>query len=407
MPSFTYKARIKGKLQQDTIEAEDEKSAYARLEKRRIKPLSIKIKPSKNPFASSKRGLAGIKFGKQKITQKDLVIFSRTFSTMMSAGLPLIQCLDILGSHAENETFGEIIFSVKKQVEGGENLSDAMKKYPQAFDSFYCNLIESGEVAGALDTIASRLALYLEKAAALRKKVKSAVVYPACILTVAVGVIVFLMIFVIPAFATMFEGGDGLPGPTAIVMAVSDAFRTKWHYMLGTLYGGYFFLNRMYATNRGRIIIDKYSLKLPVVGPLIQKVSIAKFTRTLSTLLSSGVPLIEGLEICARTSGNKTVELAVIQTIEAIKGGENIAGPLARAGVFPPMVTQMIDVGESSGSLDAMLAKIADFYDEEVDAAVGGLTALLEPALMVFLGIVVGFIVIAMYLPIFKMGGNI
>ncbi len=327
---------------------------------------------------------------------------------MIDAGLPLVQCLEILGNQAENKTFGGIILSVKSQIEIGANLSDSMKKYPEVFDSLYCNLIEAGEVGGILDTILRRLAAYIEKAASLKKKVKAAMVYPACIVTVAVLVVAFLMIFVIPAFAAMFEGGGAeLPGPTAFVMAVSDMFRTKWHYMIGTAYGIYFTIKKVYATEKGRIFIDKHILNFPVIGVLIRKVSVAKFTRTLGTLLSSGVPLIEGLDICARTSGNKTVELAVFKTIEAIKEGENIAGPLARESVFPPMVIQMIDVGENSGSLDSMLSKIADFYDEEVDTAVEGLTALLEPMLMVFLGLVVGFIVVAMYLPIFKMGETI
>jgi type IV pilus assembly protein PilC len=233
-------------------------------------------------------------------------------------------------------------------------------------------------------------------------------VYPACIVSVAVGVISFLMIFVIPAFTTMFNsGGAELPGPTAIVMAVSDIFRTKWYYMVGTSYAIYLVFRKLYATERGRALIDRYVLKIPVAGPLIRKVSIAKFSRTLGTLLSSGVALLEGLEICARTSGNKTVESTVMNTIEAIKSGDTIAAPLARGNIFPPMVIQMIDVGENSGSLDTMLAKIADFYDEEVDTAVIGLTALLEPALMVFLGLIVGFIVVAMYLPIFQMGSAV
>ena len=402
MPIFEYKARVKGDVQKSKVEAKDEKAAYAKLGKQGIKPFSVKKeRNSKSLFSSTV-------LGKKKVTQKDLVVFTRTFSTMINAGLPLNQCLDILGLHAENKDFGAIIFEVKGHIESGESLSSSLQKYPQAFDSFYCNLIESGEASGALDIIANRLAVYIEKAATLRKKVKSAMVYPACIVTVAVGVISFLMIFVIPAFTAMFNsGGAELPGPTAIVMAVSDLFRTKWYYMIGTAYGVYIIFNRLYATNRGRTVIDKYALKLPVVGPLIRKVSIAKFSRTLGTLLSSGVALIEGLEICARTSGNKTVELSVMQTIEAIKSGETIAAPLARGKVFPPMVIQMIDVGENSGSLDTMLTKISDFYDEEVDSAVEGLTALLEPALMVFLGLVVGFIVVAMYLPIFKMGGGI
>ena len=407
MLAFEYKARIKGKIIHDEILAEDRKSAIASLKQDKIRPINIAEKRKKKEF-SFNNGKPLFSSGKQRVTEKDIVVFTRTFSTMIDAGLPLVQCLKILGDQTENRTFGEIILSVKQDIETGENLSDSLRKHPKVFNSLYCNLFEAGEAAGILDIIARRLAAHIEKAASLKKKVKSAMVYPACIVSVAVGVISFLMIFVIPAFTTMFSsGGAELPGPTAIVMAVSDMFRTKWHYMAGTAYAIYLVFSRLYATGRGRAVIDGYALKLPVAGPLIRKVSIAKFSRTLGTLLSSGVALLEGLEICARTSGNKTVETAVLNTMEAIKGGDTIAAPLARGKVFPPMVIQMIDVGENSGSLDSMLAKIADFYDEEVDTAVTGLTALLEPALMVFLGLVVGFIVVAMYLPIFQMGSAV
>jgi len=407
MLAFEYKARIKGKIIHDEILAEDRKSAIASLKQDKIRPINIAEKRKKKEF-SFNNGKPLFSSGKQRITEKDIVVFTRTFSTMIDAGLPLVQCLKILGDQTENRTFGEIILSVKQDIETGEDLSDSLRKHPKVFNSLYCNLFEAGEAAGILDIIARRLAEHMEKEASLKKKVKSAMVYPACIVSVAVGVISFLMIFVIPAFTTMFSsGGAELPGPTAIVMAVSDMFRTKWHYMAGTAYAIYLVFSRLYATERGRAVIDGYALKLPVAGPLIRKVSIAKFSRTLGTLLSSGVALLEGLEICARTSGNKTVESTVLDTMEAIKSGETIAAPLARGKIFPPMVIQMIDVGENSGSLDSMLAKIADFYDEEVDTAVIGLTALLEPALMVFLGLVVGFIVVAMYLPIFQMGSAV
>ncbi len=396
MPTFTYKTKIKGQIKKGVVDAEDEKAALAKLKAQNIRVTSVSKKAGDIVLFGSK--------GK-KITGRDIVIFTRQFSTMVDAGLPLVQCLDILGKQTENKTLGDVVLQVKNNIEKGSDLSDSMRKHPKVFDNLYCNLVEAGEAGGILDTILKRLAEYIEKAESLKKKVKSAMVYPGVIITVAVGVVAFLMIFVIPAFASLFNNsGADLPGPTQIVMDVSHLFRTKWYYMLGGLLAFIFLFKKIYSTERGRFEIDRIALKLPVVGMLIRKVSVAKFTRTLGTLIASGVPLIEGLEICARTSGNKIVERAVFNTIEAIKEGESIAAPLSRESIFPPMVIQMIDVGENSGSLDAMCTKIADFYDEEVDAAVAALTSLLEPMLMVFLGLVVGFIVVAMYLPIFKMG---
>ena len=399
MPIFIYKSRVRGKIKSGEVEAEDERSAISKLKKKSIRVTIVK-----------KKGERSALFGPKvhKITTRDVVIFTRQFSTMVDAGLPLVQCLDILGKQSDNPTFGETILKVKGNIEIGNNLSESMRKFPHIWDSLYCNLVEAGEIGGILDVIFRRLAEYIEKAESLKKKVKAAMVYPGAIITVAFVVVAFLMVFVIPAFAEMFSGGgQELPGPTQIVMDVSSFFQNQWWVMI--LGGGTFLFvfKKVYATERGNIEIDRIALKLPVFGMLIRKVSVAKFTRTLGTLISSGVPLIEGLDICARTSGNKIVEIAVFKTIEAIKEGETIAAPLSREDVFPPMVIQMIDVGEASGSLDKMLSKIADFYDEEVDAAVDGLTALLEPMLMVFLGIIVGFIVIAMYLPIFKMGAAV
>jgi type IV pilus assembly protein PilC len=397
MPTYKYKTTIKGKVQSGEIEAEDEQGAIAKLKQRNIAVTSVK-KKFESAFLSNKK----------PITERDIVIFTRQFSTMVDAGLPLVQCLEILGKQADNPSFGEIIMKVKVDIESGSNLSDAMRKHPKVFNSLYTNLVEAGEAGGILDTILGRLANYIEKAMALKKKVKAAMVYPSAIVTVAVTVVAFLMVFVIPTFATMFSsGGAELPGPTALVMDISNFFRNQWYYLLGGPIIFFFIFKKVYATERGNIEIDRTFLKLPVFGMLIRKVSTAKFARTLGTLIASGVPLIEGMDICARTAGNKIVELAILNSIEAIKEGETIAAPLARENVFPPMVIQMIDVGESAGALDAMLSKIADFYDEEVDTAVEALTALLEPMLMVFLGIVVGFIVVAMYLPIFKMGETV
>ncbi|MGP0566249.1 type II secretion system F family protein [Nitrospina sp. 32_T5] len=402
MPTFTYKTTVKGKTQTGEIEADNEQGARAKLKQKNIRVDSLKAKSS---FFSLEIGGGGKK--KQKITERDVVIFTRQFSTMVDAGLPLVQCLEILGKQSDNKTFGDIIMDVKNGIEQGANLSDSMRRHPKVWDALYCNLVEAGEAGGILDTILSRLAAYIEKSLALKKKVKAAMVYPGAIVTVAFVVVAFLMIFVIPAFATMFEGSGGeLPGPTAIVMMVSNFFQNQWYVIIGGPILFFMIFKRVYATEKGKVEIDRFALKLPVFGMLIRKVSVAKFTRTLGTLLSSGVPLIDAMDICARTSGNKIVERAILNTIESIKEGETIAAPLSREDVFPPMVIQMIDVGESAGALDGMLIKIADFYDEEVDTAVEGLTALLEPMLMVFLGSVVGFIVVAMYLPIFKMGEN-
>jgi len=397
MPTYKYKTTIKGKVQSGEIEADDEQGAIAKLKSRNIAVTRVK-KKFESDFLSNKK----------PITERDIVIFTRQFSTMVDAGLPLVQCLEILGKQADNPSFGEIIMKIKNDIESGSNLSDAMRKHPKVFNALYANLVEAGEAGGILDTILSRLANYIEKALALKKKVKSAMVYPSAIVSVACIVVAFLMVFVIPTFASMFEGGGAeLPGPTALVMDISSFFRNQWYYIIGGPILFFILFKKIYATERGNIEIDRIFLKLPVFGMLIRKVSTAKFSRTLGTLLASGVPLIEGMDICARTAGNKIVEIAILNSIEAIKEGETIAAPLARENVFPPMVIQMIDVGESAGALDAMLSKIADFYDEEVDTAVEGLTALLEPMLMVFLGIVVGFIVVAMYLPIFKMGETV
>ncbi len=396
MPTFTYKSRVRGKIKTGQVEAEDEKAAVSKLKSQNIRVTTIKKKAGESALFGPKV---------HKITTRDVVIFTRQFSTMVDAGLPLVQCLDILGKQSDNPTFGATILKVKRNIETGSNLSESMKKFPKVWDSLYCNLVEAGEVGGILDIILRRLAAYIEKAEALKKKVKAAMVYPGAIMTVAFVVVAFLMVFVIPSFAAVFAGGgQELPGPTKIVMGVSDFFRDQWWVMIGGAVGFIFTFKKVYATERGNIEIDRIALKLPVFGVLIQKVSVAKFSRTLGTLLSSGVPLIEALDICARTSGNKIVEIAVFKTIQAIKEGETIAAPLSREAVFPPMVIQMIDVGEASGSLDKMLSKIEDFYDEEVDTAVEALMALMEPMLMVFLGCIVGFIVVAMYLPIFKMG---
>lgn len=393
MPEFKYTAHTKaGKEIKGELEADDLESATSLLTRQGFRIEKIKAKPKE------------LRLFAEKVTQKDIVVFTRQFSVMINAGLPLVQCLNLLASQSENKTFGKSINEIRKSVEAGDTFSDALRKQPKIFDTLYSNMIEAGEIGGILDKILVRLANYMEKAMKLKAKVKSALVYPTSIVVIAIVVVAFLMIFVIPTFAQMFTDlGGTLPGPTRLVMAISGIFQHYTHVMIGAIIVFVIIFKRFYNTEKGRIIIDTLVLKLPVFGPLIRKVAVAKFTRTLSTLISSGVPIIQGLDITARTAGQKVIENAILDTIDSIKEGQTIAAPLGRSKVFPPMVVQMIDVGEETGALDTMLEKIADFYDDEVDSAVEALTSLLEPILMCFLGVVIGFIVIAMYLPIFKM----
>ncbi len=399
MAVFKYAGKTRsGALQKGEIEAQDSDSAVALLRQRQLMVTSIKGK-SKS---------IEINIGGSGIKEKDVVVFTRQFATMIEAGLPLVQCLDILGRQAEVKAFRDIIMKVKVDVESGLSFAEALRPHNKVFDTFYANMVEAGETGGILDTILSRLAGYMEKARALKGKVKSALVYPISIVSIAVLVIIFLMTFVIPVFAEMFSSFGGvLPAPTRLVMQASDLTKRYILYCIPVVVGLVFLFKRFYRSDRGRRIVDSLLLKAPVFGPLIQKVAVAKFTRTLGTLISSGVPIIDGLGITARTAGNKVVEEAVITVINSVKEGQSLAEPLARQSIFPAMVVQMIEVGESSGALDDMLEKIADFYDEEVDAAVTALTSLMEPALMVFLGVTIGFIVVAMYLPIFKMASAI
>ena len=383
---------VKGEI---TAESKEEVQSYLR--KQRIIPSKIAEKAP--PL------FGGAFSGGGKITEKDLVIFTRQFATMIGAGLPLIQALDILSKQTENKAFGTIIGDIKAEVEGGSTFADALRKYPKIFSDLYANMVAAGEAGGILDTILVRLAGYIEKAAALKGKVKSAMVYPVVIIGVAIFVIVIIMVFVVPTFASMFEtlGGE-LPAPTQMIITMSDFLGGVGG--LSVLAGGiaaFTALKQFRATKKGHFITDQILLKLPILGMLLKKVAVAKFTRTLGTLITSGVNILEGLNITARTAGNKVIERAVIDVRKAVSEGKTIAEPLAETKVFPPMVTQMIAVGEATGALDEMCEKIADFYDEEVDAAVSALTAMLEPMLMVFLGGTVGFIVVAMYLPIFKM----
>lgn len=323
---------------------------------------------------------------------------------MINAGLPLIQCLDLLASQEQNKTFSKIIISVKDDISGGSTLTDALKKHPQVFDELFTNLVAAGESGGVLDVVLARLSNYMEKAMKLKSKVKGAMTYPASVLVISVCVVILLLVKVIPVFQSMFESmGGTLPGPTQFLV---DASRFTKHYFFHVFFGlviaGYAFRSIIH-TEKGKIAFDKLVLELPIFGPLLKKVAVAKFTRTMSTMMSSGVPIIEGLGIVSKASGNKIVEAALLKTRQSIGEGRTIAEPLAETNIFPSMVVQMIAVGEATGALDAMLSKIADFYDDEVDTAVEAMTALLEPIMMVFLGGIVGGMIIAMYLPIFKM----
>lgn len=339
------------------------------------------------------------------VKDKDIVVFTRQFSTMIDAGLPLVQGLDILSGQVESKTLAKTLTIVKSDVESGSTYADALKKHPKIFSELYVNMVAAGEAGGILDTILNRLAAYIEKAMKLKKKVKGAMIYPAVVSTIAVGVIAVIMIFVVPTFSKMFANmGGTLPAPTRLVIGMSGFLAgTGGVIVAGSLVAIFVAISQIRKTEAGKKAIDRILLKLPIFGMILNKVAVAKFTRTLGTLVSSGVPILDGLEITAKTAGNKVIEYAVMDVRKSVSEGKTLEEPLSKAKVFPPMVTHMIAVGESTGALDAMLAKIADFYDDEVDNAVSNLTAMMEPLLMVFLGTAVGFIVIAMYLPIFKL----
>jgi len=348
-----------------------------------------------------------VAFMQAKITAKDIIIFCRQFSTMVDAGLPIIQCLDLLASQAENPSFKKIMKKIKEDVEGGMTLADALKKHPEQFDSLFVNMIAAGEAGGILDTILRRLSEGLEKSAKLQAQVKSAMMYPTITLVVAIAVIMVLMVFVIPTFSKMFaDMGQALPGLTQLVINISNFIKANVVYILGGMGGFVYTFKKTYSTEKGQRAIDAWALTLPVFGILIRKIAVAKFTRTMSTMLASGVAILDALDIVAKTAGNKSIELAVYDVRSGISEGRTMADPLLESGVFPPMVCSMIAVGESTGALDTMLEKIADFYDDEVDEAVQSMTEMIEPAMMCFLGVVVGGLVIAMYLPIFSMAGG-
>jgi len=398
MPKFKYIVKDKdGKTITGTIEANDRSEVVNILRQKELFIVSVS-----EPFIRSSILTYSISF-KKKIKTDDLVIFSRQLATMVDAGIPLVGALDILGEQIDNKTFGVVIKQVHKDVEAGSSLSDAMSRHRTAFSALFVNMVRAGESSGTLDVILDRLATYEEKSSALQKKISSALVYPSVVSAMAVGITLLLLLKVIPVFKDIFSGfGAALPTPTLVMIAISDFLQKYFLVAVGAIMAIVFIINRYASTERGRFRIDSLLLKMPVFGPLMTKVAISKFTRTLSTLIKSGVPILAALEIVAKTAGNKAVEMAIDKVRMNVREGENIADPLGKSKIFPPMVVRMVAVGEQAGELEKMLSKIADFYDEQVDAAVSALTSLMEPFIIAFLGIVIGSIVICMFLPIFK-----
>lgn len=398
MAVFIWEGKTRqGEARAGTMEAESADAVIERLKAQQIQASKVKKKPME----------LSIKIG-SGVAPKEVVVFTRQFATMIDAGLPLVQCLEILGSQQANAHFQKVINSVKTDVESGSTLADALGKHPKIFDDLYVNLVGAGEVGGILDTILNRLATYMEKNMKLIRQVKGAMVYPSVVLLVAGGVTAVLLVFVIPVFEKMFRDFGGvLPAPTQFVIDLSNGLRANGVVVAIGLIAFIVAFRAAIRTKRGELIKDSVMLRAPVFGPLFRKVAVAKFTRTLGTMISSGVPILDALQITARSSGNRVVENAIMYTRERIAEGRTMADPLAETGVFPPMVVQMIAVGESTGAMDAMLQKIADFYEEEVDVAVAALTSLLEPLMMVVLGVLLGGLIIAMYLPIFELADNI
>jgi type IV pilus assembly protein PilC len=399
MPVYLWKGKDRhNKSKKGEMEAPSEDVVRSELARRKLTSVKVKKKP-KDLFEN-------VSFMQPKVKASDVIIFCRQFSTMIDAGLPIIQCLDILYAQNDNKTFKKMLKDVKSNVESGQTLAEAMRKYPRQFDDLFVNMISAGEAGGILDMILRRLSAYLEKAAKLKAKIKGGMTYPLVTIVIAIAVVAIIMVFVIPVFEEMFSGmGSALPAATQIVVNLSRAVKSNIFYIIGATIIFLFAFRRFYRTEKGKVLMDDFVLKVPLFGDLIRKAAVAKFTRTTGTMLSSGVAILDALEIVAKTAGNKTIEKAVYDTRTAIAEGRTMSDPLAESGVFPSMVCQMIAVGESTGALDAMLTKIADFYEEEVDQAVENLTSLIEPFMIVFLGVVIGGLVVSMYLPIFKMAG--
>lgn len=398
--AYLYEARARsGEIKKGLIEADSEDAVQEKLKLQMLTPVSIKKQAKSFSFS----------FGGSGVKTADIVIFTRLFATMIDAGLPIVQCLDILSSQAENKAFGKVLVQIKGGVEGGLTLSDALKKHPKVFDQLFVNLVAAGEAGGILDTILQRLSIYMEKAAKLRRRVKGAMTYPVSVLGISAVVVVVLLTKVIPVFESMFKdfGGGKLPAPTQFVIDLSHAMISNLPFLIGAAI--VFAVGWKWAmrTKKGRRTFDQVVLKLPVLGAVIRKVVVARFTRTMGTLLASGVPILEAMDIVGKTAGNVIVQEGLLYTKTKISEGKDMATPLMETGLMPPMVVQMISVGEQTGALDNMLNKIADFYEEEVDVAVASMTSLLEPLIMVVLGTVIGGLVLAMYMPVFEMAGNI
>ena len=401
MPVYLWKGKDRhNKTRKGEMDVPSEDVVRSELARRKITSATIKKKP-KDLFEN-------VSFMQPKVKGSDIIIFCRQFSTMIDAGLPIIQCLDILYAQNDNKTFKKMLKDVKSNVESGQTLAEALKKYPKQFDDLFVNMISAGEAGGILDMILRRLSAYLEKSAKLKAKIKGGMTYPVVTIVIAIVVVAIIMVFVIPVFEEMFSGmGSALPAATQLVVNLSRAIKSNIFYIIGVTIIFIYAMRRFYRTEKGRILMDDFLLKVPLFGDLVRKAAVAKFTRTTGTMLSSGVAILDALEIVAKTAGNKTIEKAVFDTRTAIAEGRTMSDPLAESGVFPSMVCQMIAVGESTGALDAMLTKIADFYEEEVDQAVENLTSLIEPFMIVFLGVVIGGLVVSMYLPIFKMASAI
>jgi type IV pilus assembly protein PilC len=402
MPTFVWEGKTaQGKVLKGEIEAPNLEAVFAVLRERRIRPVPTRVR-EKGVGLEKELKIPGLR---GSVKPRDLSVFTRQFATMIDAGLPIVQCLSILGEQVENKALCVALRSIKRDVEGGATLAESLKKHPKIFDDLYVNMVDAGEVGGVLNTILNRVAMFIEKASKLKKKVKGAMIYPTTIVAVAVIVVTILLIFVIPVFADLYKSmGKALPAPTQITINISNWFVATWYYLIFALVATVVSISCYYKTEPGKLNIDRLLLRFPVIGDLLRKVAVARFSQNMAILLSSGVPILDGLAITARTAGNKVVEKAIMQSRVSISQGKTIAEPLKESRIFPPMVCQMVSVGENTGGLDGMLTKVAELYEEEVDDAVANLTALMEPLIMIVLGVILGGLVISMYLPIFQLG---